>query len=93
MPGRTLDGAGHPKHGHRRPAVGLDHVPDARLADRDRARLVEDGNGGSAEPLERRAVPHDDVASRCTIDPADHRDRRGENERAGRCDREHGEHA
>ena len=69
------------------------HVAKQRLSDRQRSRLVEHRDVDAAQLFQRSAVSNDDAALRGAIHSADDRDRRRENERAGRCDDENREHA
>jgi hypothetical protein len=89
---RPLDRPRQAQHIGRNVARRGDDLAHARLTDRDRAGLVEDGDRGRAHTLERRPVSHDDLTARGAVDAADDSDRRREDERAGGRDREHRQH-
>ena len=72
--------------------VGVDRG-ELRPAGRQRARLVEQHRPHAGQPLQRAAALHDDAAPCGAADPRHERDRRGEDQRAGRRDHEHGERA
>ena len=61
-------------------------LPHLRRADRERAGLVEHDRAGLAERLDRPSTLHDHARAGGPRDAADERDRRGEDQRAGRRD-------
>ena len=62
------------------------------MAGRQRPRLVEDDDRGRAQPLERRAaLEHDPAPRAARARPGDERDRRRQDERAGRGHDQHRE--
>ena len=74
-------------------AKGCVHVAKQRLSDRQRSRLVEHRDADATQLFQRSAGADDDAALRGAIHSADERDRRRENERAGRGDDENREHS
>ena len=73
--------------------VERDDVVDLRRAQRERAGLVEQHGLRLAEQLDHAAALDDHPGARGPRDTGDERDRGGEDQRARRCDDEHGDRA